>query len=152
MRRITILLLMTMAAALGLASPAQAANAGDLDTSFDGDGRVVFNVFGEVSDRAQAVAIQPDGKTVVAGWWCGFGDQCSTGTFAIARFNPNGSLDKAFGSGGRTLVAFPNGKAEAEDVAIQPDGKIVAAGSTWAGGDSDSDFALARYHAITDGS
>ena len=145
MRRITILLLMTMAAALGLANPAQAANAGDLDTSFDGDGRVVFNVFGEVSDRAQAVAIQPDGKTVVAGWWCGFGAQCSTGTFALARFNPNGSLDKAFGSGGRTLVAFPNAAAEAEDVAIQPDGKIVAAGTLGTG-----DFALARLQSDGD--
>jgi len=144
MRRITILLLMTMAAALGLTSPAQAANAGDLDTSFDGDGRVVFNVFGEVADSAEAVAIQPDGKIVVAGSWCGFGAQCSTGTFALSRFNPDGSLDTVFGSGGRTLVTFPNGAAEAKGVAIQPDGKIVAAGT------HGRNFALARLESDGD--
>ena len=58
-----------MVVALGFTSPAQAANAGDLDTSFDGDGRVVFDVFGGVDDSAQAVAIQPDGKIVLAGSW-----------------------------------------------------------------------------------
>ena len=151
MRRITMLLLMTMAAALVMASGvAWAANAGDLDTSFDGDGRVVFDVFGGVNDSAQAVAIQPDGKIVLAGSWAGFASDGSGRTFAITRFNPDGSLDKAFGSGGRTLVAFPNAAAEAKGVAIQPDGKIVAAGSTNAGGDSD--FAVARYYAITGGS
>src|SRR5215210_1714854 len=113
-----------MVVVLGFTSPAQAANAGDLDTSFDGDGRVVFDVFGGVSDRAQAVAIQPDGKIVLAGFWCGFGAQCRTSTFALARFNPDGSLDTAFGNSGRTLVAFPNGSAEASGVAIQGDGKI----------------------------
>ncbi|HET7269614.1 MAG TPA: Ig-like domain-containing protein [Rubrobacter sp.] len=134
-----------MVVALGFTSPAQAANAGDLDTSFDGDGRVVFDVFGGVDDSAQAVAIQPDGKIVLAGSWCGFAAQCNTSTFALARFNPDGSLDKVFGSGGRTLVTFPNGRAGASDVAIQPDGKIVAAG--WRNDDDgvdDADFAVVR--------
>jgi uncharacterized delta-60 repeat protein len=146
MRRITILLLMTMVAALVMASGvAWAANAGDLDTSFGGDGRVVYDVFGGVDDSAQAVVIQPDGKIVVAGSWCGFGNQCRTGTFAIARFNPNGTLDTAFGNSGRILVAFPNGRAVATGVQIQADGKIVAAG--WRNDDddvNDADFALVR--------
>ncbi|HEX6709713.1 MAG TPA: Ig-like domain-containing protein [Rubrobacter sp.] len=134
-----------MVVALGFSSPARAADAGDLDTSFDGDGRVVFDVFGGVDDSARAVAIQPDGKIVLAGEWCGFAAQCNTASFALARFNPDGSLDTAFGSGGRTLVAFPNGQAEATGVAIQSDGKIVAAG--WRNDDdgvSDADIALAR--------
>ena len=146
MRRIMILLLMTMAAALVMTSGvAWAANAGDLDTSFDDDGRVEFNVFGGVDDSAEAVAIQRDGKIVMAGWWCGFGADCNTGTFALSRFNPDGSLDKTFGSGGRALVTFPNGRAVATDVAIQADGKIVAAG--WRNDDdgvNDADFALIR--------
>ena len=146
MRRITILLLMTMAAALVMAGGvAWAANAGDLDRSFDDDGRVEFNVFGGVDDSAEAVAIQRDGKIVMAGWWCGFGADCNTGTFALSRFNPDGSLDTAFGSGGRALVTFPNGWAVANDVAIQADGKIVAAG--WRNDDdgvNDADFALVR--------
>ena len=135
----------TMVVALGFTNPAQAANAGDLDLSFHGDGKLVFDVFGGVGDSTQAVAIQPDGKIVLAGSWCGFGAECHTGTFALARFNPDGSLDTVFGSGGRTLVAFPNGWAQATDVAIQPDGKIVAAG--WRNDDDgvgDGDFALAR--------
>jgi uncharacterized delta-60 repeat protein len=134
-----------MVVALGFTSPAQAANAGDLDTSFHGDGKVVFDVFGGIGDSTQAVAIQPDGKIVLAGFWCGFGANCNVGTFALARFNPDGSLDTAFGSGGRTLVAFPNGWAQATDVAIQADGKIVAAG--WRNDDddvNDADFALVR--------
>ena len=145
MRRITILLLTTMAAALVMASGvAWAANAGDLDTSFDGEGRVVFDVFGGVNDSARAVAIQPDGKIVVAGRWAGFASDGSGGAFALARFNPDGSLNKAFGSGGRTLVAFPNAAAEAKGVAIQPDGKIVAAGT------HGGDFALARLQSDGD--
>jgi uncharacterized delta-60 repeat protein len=139
-----------MVVALGFTSPAQAVNAGALDTSFDGDGRVMFDVFGGVGDSGQAVAIQRDGKIVLAGSWCGFGAGCRTATFAITRFNPDGSLDRAFGSGGRTLVAFPNGFAQATDVAIQFDGKIVAAG--WRNDDdgvNDADFALVRLE--TDG-
>ena len=135
----------TMVVALGFTSPAQAANAGDLDTSFHGDGKLVFDVFGGVGDSTQAVAIQRDGKMVLAGSWCGFGAQCHTGTFALARFNPDGSLDSAFGNNGRTLVAFPNGWARATDVAIQADGRIVAVGErNDDDGVGDGDFALAR--------
>src|SRR5215204_6309200 len=80
-----------MVVALGFTSPAQAANAGDLDTSFDDDGRVVFDVFGQGHDSAQAVAIQRDGKIVLAGLWCGLGARCNvSGTFALTRFNPDG--------------------------------------------------------------
>jgi hypothetical protein len=134
--RIWAALLATVAAAammvLGFTSPAQAAYAGDLDESFGGYGRVVFDVFGGVDDSAQALAIQPDGKIVLAGSWCGFGAECNTGTFALTRFNPDGSLDKAFGSGGRTLVAFPNGWAKATDVAIQENGSSSSQGRTTA--------------------
>ena len=134
-----------MVVALDFANPARAANAGDLDANFDGNGRLVFDVFGGVGDIAEAVAIQPDGKIVLAGSWCGFGAQCHTGTFALARFNPDGSLDSAFGNNGRTLVAFPNGWAEAQGVAIQADGRIVAVGErNDDDGVGDGDFALAR--------
>jgi uncharacterized delta-60 repeat protein len=134
-----------MVVALGFTNPAQAANAGDLDASFDRDGRVVFDVFGGVDDSANAVATQSDGKIVLAGGWCGFGAQCNTGTFALARFHPDGSLDSAFGNNGRTLVAFPNGWAHANGVAIQANGKIVAVGErNDDDGVGDGDFALVR--------
>jgi uncharacterized delta-60 repeat protein len=136
----------TMVVTLGFTNPAQAANAGDLDRSFSSDGRVTFDVFGGVHDSGRAVAIQPDGKIVVAGSWPGFASDASGRTFALARFNPDGSLDTVFGSGGRTLVAFPNGAAEAKDVAIQPDGKIVAAGYSH----GSRYFALARLESDGD--
>jgi len=60
------------------------------DNSFNGDGKAVTPGFG------RAVAIQPDGKIVVAG--------SSGGDFIIVRFDPNGTLDPSFGSGGRAFI------------------------------------------------
>ena len=88
---------------------------GDPDNSFNGDGKAT------VQGSGQAVAIQPDGKVVVAG--------TSGGDFIIARFNDNGSLDSGFGSGGRAFIDFGAPLDIANDLALQPDGKIVVAGS-----------------------
>jgi uncharacterized delta-60 repeat protein len=112
-----------------LASPAAAA-AGDLDVSFGIDGRVTTDFGG--SDGASEVAIQPDGKIVAAG--SAHGDD-----FALARYNRDGSLDTSFDGDGKVTTDF-GGVDAASDVAIQPDGKIVAAGG------GAADFALARYN------
>jgi uncharacterized delta-60 repeat protein len=106
---------------------------GSLDASFGGGGRVTTD-FGS-SDAASALAIQSDGKIVVAGRGGG-------GDFALARYNADGSLDASFGSGGRVTTNF-GGFDSALGVALQADGRIVAAG----GGGPGSDFALARYDA-----
>jgi len=98
---------------------------GKLDTSFDGDGKVI-TTFGSVDASAQSVAIQADGKIVVAGR---AGDK-----LALARYLPDGSLDPSFGSGGRVAISVGSGADRADAVAIQPDGKIVAAGRTAQGG------------------
>ncbi len=105
---------------------------------------MTLDIFGGVNDSADAVAVQPDGRIVAAGSFSGFGND--TGTFAVARLNPDGSPDRSFGSNGRVLTAFPNGSAWATGVAIEPDGKIVVAGTASAGRGGD-DFALARYDA-----
>jgi uncharacterized delta-60 repeat protein len=114
---------------------------GTLDTSF-GTGGLVSTDFGSPWERATSVAIQPDGKIVVAGQsvvgW--FND------FALARYNPDGTLDSGFGTGGKVLTDF-GVSAEADSVAVQPDGKIVAAG--YANIDGSEDFELVRYN--TDG-
>src|SRR5205807_8177162 len=88
-----------------------------------------------------AVAIQADGKLVVAGGrnivQCGL--DCSF-RFALSRYTPRGSLDGSFGSGGKVLTPF-GGDTVAQAVAIQRDGSIVAAGG------GAGYFALARYTA-----
>ena len=114
---------------------------GDLDPTFGSGGKVTTD-FGGGSDVAIGVALQPDGKIVAAGTTStpgvgGFSD------FALARYNSDGSLDATFGSGGKVTTDFGGG---AEAVALQPDGKIVAAGSASPGATIFSDFALARYN------
>ncbi len=71
------------------------------------------------------------------------------GNFKVVRYNPNGSLDTSFGDGGIVTTIFPAG-SYAFDVALQSDGKIIAAGTFFVdfnpGDISDTDFALARYN------
>jgi uncharacterized delta-60 repeat protein len=113
---------------------------GELDPSFDGDG-VVLTDFGATTERAVDTAIQSDGKIVAAGE--------SGGDFALARYNPDGSLDISFGGDGKVTTDFGGVRDIADAVAIQSDGKIVAAGRFFPRPYSD-DFALARYN--SDGS
>jgi uncharacterized delta-60 repeat protein len=86
-------------------------------------------------DSATAVAIQPDGKLVVAGW-SSLARQGSV-RFAVSRHLPDGNLDTSFGRAGRVTTDL--GESAAEDVVLQPDGKIVVAGRASGG------MAVARY-------
>jgi uncharacterized delta-60 repeat protein len=110
---------------------------GSLDPSFSGDGKQTTDI--DAGDSARGVALQGDGKIVAAG----FNGAPNGGAFALARYNPNGSLDTSFSGDGRQTTNFGNG-ALANDVAIQGDGKIVAVGL--AGATFAQDFALARYN------
>ncbi|MGH2945622.1 MAG: hypothetical protein ACRDPC_05065 [Solirubrobacteraceae bacterium] len=106
---------------------------GSLDITFDGDGKL-RTTFAGVDASARAVALQPDGKIVAAGE--------AGGGFALTRYNTNGSLDTSFGGDGRVASSIGVGNDRAEAVAIQGDGKIVAAGRTAEGG---GNVAIARY-------
>ena len=91
-------------------------------------------------DEAYAVAVQKDGKIVVAG----YSDAGGSCDFALVRYTKSGVLDASFGTGGKVLSDL--GSASDDDayaVAVQKDGKIVVAGSSDAGGSND--FALVRY-------
>jgi uncharacterized delta-60 repeat protein len=102
---------------------------GSPDVLFGGTGRVVTDFDGEPDGGAE-VAVQADGRIVVGGW--------SAGRTALVRYRPVGgyaSIDGAFGTAGR--VTQPSGPAA--DLALQPDGRLVVAGT--AGGD----FQVARY-------
>ncbi len=127
--------------------------AGSLDDSFGSDGKVVMSI-GPGDDIVQAVAIQPDGKIVAAGYSddgkivaAGYSDSGSNNDFALVRCNTDGTLDTSFGPGGVVTTDFGGTGDYGRAVAVQPDGKIVAAGYSDNG--TDTDFALVRYN--TDG-
>jgi uncharacterized delta-60 repeat protein len=106
------------------ASPASAA-AGDLDTSFGGDG-IVTTDFGKGRELGIGIAIQGDDKSVVVGV---VGLSRGNTRFGVARYDLAGTLDPTFGGGdGRVVTDFTPGYDEAVGVAIQDDGKIVVAG------------------------
>ena len=106
---------------------------GSPDIDFGGGGEVITD-FGAF-DYALAVAVQADGKIVAAGG--------SGGNFALARYRSDGSLDDTFGSGGK-VISDMGGYDQVRAIALQADGKIVAAGGS-AGAD-DNRFGLARYN------
>ncbi len=111
---------------------------GLLDPSFDGDGKVTtpFGApFGSLAG-ANAVAIQPDGKIVAAGW-----KLANDSRFAVARYMPNGALDTSFSGDGKVVTTMGSYDT-AYSVAIQADGRIVVAGAAEVG---LTRFALARY-------
>lgn len=120
---------------------------GTLDGSFGRGGKVVFDFFGSF-DQANAAALQPDGKIIVVGSASYDSFNRDIG-FALARFNSDGGIDFGFGVGGKQITDFFGAGASANAVVIQPDGKLVVAGSA-----SDSatrpvatDIAVARYNA-----
>ena len=119
---------------------------GTIDKTFGQGGSVVTD-FG-MTESASAVAIQPDGKIIVAGGT--YPTFVFLGFYALARYNPNGSLDTTFGNGGLVITTFNSEGAFASALAIQPDGKILAAGTKYihfsSDNSSDTDFAIARYN------
>jgi len=94
---------------------------GSLDPSFDGDGKLVTALGQESSLRAYDIAVEPDGRLVIAG--------SAGNNWMVARFLADGSPDSGFGEQG-VQVHGPVSSGYATSVAIQPDGKIVAAGTT----------------------
>ena len=108
--------------------------AGGLDPSFGGDGKVLTNLTPGF-DHAGGVAIQADGKIVAAG--------IADAQFGLVRYRATGTRDSTFGGGdGWVATDFGDGPDWATDVAIQADGKIVAAGTA-----GFQRFAVARYEA-----
>ena len=112
---------------------------GSLDPSFSGDGKQTTGFCTPNCGGASGVALQPDGKIVVVGGGAGFGANVD---FAIARYNPDGSLDPSFSGDGKQTTDFGIGSNDfASAVALQANGRIVAVGTGPRG-----DFALARYN------
>lgn len=122
-------LLLPIAMATAWAGP------GDLDRSFGRRGKVTSG-FTPRDDHAMSVALQDDGKIITAG-------TAARRRFALARHTRNGMLDPTFGGDGRVTTWFGGGLTSAHAVAIQPDGKVLAAGGAY----GEDVVAVARYHA-----
>ena len=129
---------------------------GDLDPTFGVNGRVTLSPF--VESYAASIAVQPDGKLVLAGAAddeapppppppAPGGPHSSNQDFLAIRLTPNGNLDPAFGSGGFTRTPIDSEGLPASDgaraVAFGADGSIILAGLTVVG--NGTDFAFARY-------
>lgn len=110
---------------------------GNLDPTFGNGGKVTTDFFGS-TDRAQGLAIQLDGKMVLAGLATNAGNTL----FGFARYELNGNLDLTFGNSGKVTVDL-GATEEALGLALQQeDGKIVAAG--YSGPANNTDFTLVR--------
>jgi uncharacterized delta-60 repeat protein len=135
-----------MVAGAGLLRGVQAAT-GDLDATFDIDGMATTDFFGDI-DFANDVKVQSVGKIIAAGRIVtpdGFGD------FGLARYNSDGTPDGSFGVGGKVNTDFFGFSDACFAIAVQTDGKIVAAGGAFPDpGINSNDFAMTRYN--SDGS
>jgi uncharacterized delta-60 repeat protein len=114
------------------------------DTTFgggDGIAIVPFDLGGPTTSTANAVVVQPDGRIVIAG---GASPDGGDSDIAVARLDADGDIDTTFSGDGRMTVAFDLGGANATDddvalaLALQADGKIIAAGKAQATSDTDS--------------
>ncbi len=130
---------------------------GTMDASFGNAGIATlnFDTFGATNNRysndnISAIALQPDGKILAAGYTAGYTSEDYTGTFfAIARFNADGSLDTNFGTNGKIKMGFGSGFTPTgiASLALQPDGKFIAAGGRSSTTIDKAEFALVRYNA-----
>jgi uncharacterized delta-60 repeat protein len=111
---------------------------GAADTTFGNSGKVI-TAFGSTDDELTSIALQSDGKILAAG----FTVNGSTRSFAVARYNTNGSLDTTFGTGGKVTTTFGVATQAANGVVVQSNGQIVVAGYALNG---TEEFALARYN------
>ncbi|MBN3924983.1 DUF4347 domain-containing protein [Nostoc sp. NMS4] len=113
--------------------------AGELDTT--------FAIGGKLSGSAYSVAIQSDGKILAVGYSYMVHDGLNAPDFALARYNPDGSVDNSFGNAGTVTTHVGSASDNAYSVTLQSDGKIVVAGYSWDTTQSNQpDFALARYN------
>jgi uncharacterized delta-60 repeat protein len=113
---------------------------GSLDSTFGSGGILTSSPTG--FDVADGSALESNGQIVVTGW------SLANDLFEVGAYNPNGTLDTSFGSGGFVTTSWFGGLPDDDHgggVVIQTDGKIVVAGSAWFGNVQKHDFMLARY-------
>jgi uncharacterized delta-60 repeat protein len=122
---------------------------GTYDTGFDGDGMFVHN-WTPGSESAVDVLIQPDGKILLGGLINvkvpDIGQLTTDrADVALLRLHPNGSFDQGFGTGGKATAAYPLQNFSGGYLALQPDGKIIAAGAEYNTTNNESDMGVYRF-------
>ena len=103
---------------------------GSLDTSFDGDGKVITDLGG--TEFVYETVLQKNGKILLLGHSQNYNIPERYSQIAVVRYNANGSLDTSFSGDGKLLASFNSGSVEgdfATELALQPDGKILIAGA-----------------------
>jgi uncharacterized delta-60 repeat protein len=115
---------------------------GSLDKSFATGGMLVTTL----GTDARAVALQADGRIVIAGTAVAVGSPIGDTNFVLLRLEQNGSLDASFGDGGVVTTDFEQGGDTVNSLMIQPDGRIVAAGTVTGKNNTEQQYGLARYH------
>jgi uncharacterized delta-60 repeat protein len=115
---------------------------GSVDQNFGSGGKLKTHFNGQYNTgtRAAAAILQADGKLIVVG---SYKNEGTYREMALARYNPNGTLDNTFGAGGMLSTSF-NANAHGNAVQLQTDGKIVVAGYVETGR-HNNDMALTRY-------
>lgn len=108
---------------------------GQLDSSFNQNGRQITYFVQPAASTLWALALQADGKIVAVG------DASIVNGLGVARYESDGSLDESFGEGGKKVISFGR-TCHWEAVGLQADGKIVAGGYVWSG--KQYDVALVR--------
>jgi uncharacterized delta-60 repeat protein len=122
---------------------------GNLDDTLGGSGRVSTPIINPQSTVSPiGLLLQPDGRILAAGNFTFM----NASTFALVRYNPNGSTDTGFGSNGiADFTAPPGDGSSAGAVVLQPDGKIVVAGTLQDPSTGAEKFLVVRYLGDTPG-
>ncbi|MFA6470066.1 MAG: LamG-like jellyroll fold domain-containing protein [Bacteroidota bacterium] len=133
------MLLITAVVSILLITTTLTAQDGTIDSVFGATGTRTTAI-GSAWEQANSVALQSDGKIVVAG----YSENGVDKDFAVVRYNSNGTLDATFNDSGKVTTSINTGDDEVRGVALQSDGKIVVAGYTYNG--ANEDFAVVRYN------
>ncbi len=118
------------------------AQPGTLDSDFSSDGKLTLAFNSSTNNIATCMVIQPNQKIIVAGTYFD-GPKFNV---AVARINEDGTLDGTFGTGGKFTTSYTLGDAKVNAMALQPDGKILLAGS-WYGLLAQETFLIGRLNA-----
>lgn len=118
-------------------------NNGTIDETFGNSGTVTTDFGDQNFDRARSAVLLPNGKIIAAGFAISQGGGVQN--FAVARYTKDGVLDNGFSNDGKQQITFDNCCQSANQVLLQPDGKIITVGYANTE-DSDSDFLLARLN------
>ena len=117
---------------------------GSIDNKFGNNG-TIYTSFGQNADYGQDIAIQSNGKIIVAGSTQQPG---TSGDFALARYHSNGSLDSTFGVFGKVVSSFRNGNDIATSMILQKDDKIILYGKSFNSMTGQNDGLIVRYDSI----